>query len=76
MNVSEFTSITNRQARTQQDIEKLVELAGWKNDPRITGFIRLAALSGDWGPLSRLLTMRLKDIENTHPFIDMPRAED
>ena len=76
MKITEFFSSTNDQAKQEERILSLIEMAGWKGDPRILAQVRLAQRSGNWSSLQTILQLRFKDAVNLHPLRNVPSAED
>jgi len=71
-----FIALTNREDRIQEEMLHLIEMAGWKEDPRILGLVQLAVRTGNWEPILKLLRLRFRGVEKTHPFIELPSSDE
>lgn len=76
MDISNLQALVAGEARTMEQMQRLIEIAGWKDDPRIAGLLRLAVRSGKWDPLLVLLRTRFRNAQEFHPFQDVPSPAD
>lgn len=74
MDISQLLRTATRETEQVQQIVRLIEMAGWKDEPRILRQVALSQRSGDWEPILKLLRLRFKDAQQFHSYINIPTA--
>ncbi|MEK7856880.1 MAG: hypothetical protein AAB288_12375, partial [Acidobacteriota bacterium] len=76
MDISTFLSAASKEQRLQNEIERLIKIAGWRDKPFMMGLLKLCRLTGNYELIIERLKRRFENAPAFHPFEDVPSEQD